>query len=280
MAERVETPESEILSHGAGGHQTDMQAALSDASQSALRKYQDLILGTRSWWALVRYELLTLLIGSLPGALGLVLRQKLLPGLFGSVGRNVVFGRSITIRHGHKIRIGDGVVIDDFAVLDAKGSDNRGIEIGDHVILGRGTVLSCKNGDIRIGDNANIAMGCFIQSARAVEIGANVLFAAFCYVVGGGDHRTDRTDVPIIAQGQIARGIAIEDNCWIGAGVKVLDGTTTGRDSIVGSNAVVSRSLPPFSIAVGVPARVVRSRLAEPEPTSADAAEDPEPAAS
>ena len=151
-------------------------------------------------------------------------------------------------------------MIDDYAVVDAKGTNNKGIFLGDNVIVGRNTVLSCKNGDISIGDNTNIAMNCFIQSAKQVNIGKNVLFAAYSYVIGGGDHRTARTDIPIIAQGQVVKGIMIEDNCWIGAGVKVQDGVIIGRDSIIGSGAVVTKDVSPCSIAVGVPATVVKKR--------------------
>lgn len=239
---------------------TELQAALTDSRKSALRKYQELVVGSGSLGYLIMYELVTTLFGSLPGALGLVLRKTFYKPLLGAVGRNVMFGRSITMRHPKKILIGDNVVIDDYAVLDAKGEHNRGIVIGNNVLIGRNTVLSCKNGDIQIGDNSNIAMNCFVQSAKEVNIGKNVLFAAYCYVIGGGNHRTDRTDIPIIAQGQVVKGISVEDNCWIGAGVKIMDGTTIGRDSIIGSGAVVTKDIPPFSVAAGVPARVMRKR--------------------
>jgi acetyltransferase-like isoleucine patch superfamily enzyme len=243
-----------------GIEKTELQAALTDEKKSALNKYQEVVVGSSSLLTLLRFELLTSLLGPLPGALGLVSRKKLFPSLFGGVGRNVVFGKSITIRHGHKIFLGDNVVIDDYAVLDAKGSGNDGIVIGDNVMIGRNSVISCKNGDIDIGDNTNIAMNCFIQSAKHVKIGRNVLFAAYCYVIGGGDHSTDRIDVPIIAQRQVVKGITIEDNCWLGAGVKVQDGVAIGRDSILGSGAVVTRDVPEFSVAVGVPAKVVGNR--------------------
>lgn len=127
-------------------------------------------------------------------------------------------------------------------------------------MIGRSTVISCKNGNITIGDNTNIAMNCFIQSTKEVKIGKNVLFSAYCYVIGGGDHKTDRTDIPIIAQGQVVKGISIGDNCLIGAGVKVQDGVTIGRDSIIGTGAVVISNIPEFSVAVGIPARVVKTR--------------------
>ena len=207
----------ETITQSPPAEKTELQATLTDSGTSALAKYQAVAVGSTSLWALLKYELLTMLLGPLPGAVGLFFRQKLYRLLFGHISRGVVFGKSVTIRHPHKIRIGNNVVIDDYAVLDAKGTDNDGITIGDNVIIGRNTVLSCKNGDIVIGDNTNIAMNCFVQSAAEVSIGKNVLFAAYCYVIGGGDHRSDRTDIPIIAQGQVVRGITIEDNCWIGA---------------------------------------------------------------
>lgn len=239
---------------------TELQATLTDDKKSALQKYQELAVGSSSLITLIQYEFLTTVIGSLPGAIGLALRKKFYKSLFGNVGRNVIFGKSLTIRHPHKIYIGDNVVIDDYAVLDAKGTDNQGIVMGDNVLIGRNTVISCKNGNITIGDNTNIAMNCFIQSAKTVTIGKNVLFAAYGYVIGGGDHETERTDIPIIAQGQIVKGITIGDNCWMGAGVKVLDGITIENDSIIGAGAVVSRSIPEFSIAVGVPAKILKHR--------------------
>ena len=240
---------------------TQMQASLTDTSTSALQKYQELVTGSSSLLGLLHYELLTGLLGPLPGALGFVLRKQFFRKLLGRVGRNVIFGRSMTLRHPRRISIGDNVVFDDYVVLDAKGSDNRGITIADNVIVGRSSVISCKNGNISIGENTNIAMNCFIQSAREVTIGKNVLFAAYCYVIGGGDHQIDRTDIPIIAQGQVVRGVTIEDNCWIGAGVKIQDGVTIGRDSVIGSGAVVTKDIPPFSVALGVPAKVVRKRV-------------------
>jgi acetyltransferase-like isoleucine patch superfamily enzyme len=258
-----DTEGEEILSADAATEgKTALQSALTDTRKSALQKYQEVVIGRSGWLRLLLYELLICFIGPLPGAVGLLLRSKLFPLLFGSVGKKVIFGRSMTIRHPHKIHIGDNTVFDDYAVLDAKGSENEGIRIGCDVMVGRGTVLSCKNGDISIGDNTNIAMNCFIQSARKVHVGSHVLFGAYCYVIGGGDHQTDRLDVPILSQGQVVRGITIEDNCWLGGGVLVQDGTTIGRDTIVGSGAVVRQDIPAFSVAAGVPAAVKKSRKA------------------
>jgi acetyltransferase-like isoleucine patch superfamily enzyme len=166
----------------------------------------------------------------------------------------------VVLRHPQKIRLGNNVIIDDNCVLDAKGETNEGIFIGDNVMIGRNTVLSCKDGSLKIGDNTNIAMNCFIQSAKTVTIGKNVLIAAYSYIIGGGNHEAIRTDIPIIAQGQVVKRVVIEDNVWLGASVKVQDGVTIGRDSIIGTGAVVTKSIPEFSVAVGVPAKVIKKR--------------------
>jgi acetyltransferase-like isoleucine patch superfamily enzyme len=240
---------------------TQLQSSLTDPNQSALKKYQEVVVGEASIIKLIKYEILTIFLSALPGAGGLVLRKIFYKSLFGKVGKNVVFGKSLTIRHPQKIHIGDNVIIDDYAVLDAKGKDNEGILIGNDVMIGRNTVISCKNGDIIIGDNSNIAINCFIQSAKEVRIGNNVLLSAYCYVIGGGDHKADRTDIPILAQAQVVRGITIGDNCLIGAGAMIQDGVALGKECIIGTGAVVTKEISDFSIAAGIPARILKSRL-------------------
>jgi acetyltransferase-like isoleucine patch superfamily enzyme len=238
----------------------DIQKELFGKKGGKLAKYRELVLGTSSLWYLVKYELIMLLSSWVPGALGMFLRAKLYPLLLGRVGRNVTFGTNVVIRHPRKIFIGDNVVIDDNCVLDAKGPSNRGIVIGNGVFLGRNTILSCKNGDIVIEDGANIGFNCEVFSAGSVRLGKNILVAAYSYFVGG-THTFARTDIPIIEQPRDAKGIDIGENAWIGAHVVVLDGCRVGRDAIIGAGAVVNSDIPDYAIAVGMPARVVKSRL-------------------
>jgi acetyltransferase-like isoleucine patch superfamily enzyme len=239
----------------------EIQKALFAGGGSKLDRYCDLIVGTRSRWALVKYELVTMAAAGRSGALGLWLRAKLYPRLLAACGRNVTFGKDVVLRHPHKIAIGDNVVVDDHVVLDAKGVDNAGIRIGSGVFIGRGTILSCKNGDIVLGDRVNIGFNCEIFSANRVEVGASTLLAAYTYLIGG-DHDFAQSDVPVLEQGRSARGITVGTDAWLGAGVKVLDGTTIGAHAIVGTGAVVNQDVADYAIAVGVPARVVRDRRA------------------
>jgi acetyltransferase-like isoleucine patch superfamily enzyme len=226
---------------------------------SARQKYARLVVGRDGWAPLLAYELVQLLSQWVPGALGLALRKALYPMLLGACGRNVVFGQHVVLRHPHKIRLGDNVVIDDHCLLDAKGDSNAGIAIGSGVFVGRNTILSCKNGDITLGDGANIGFNCEIFSAARVEIGARTLLAAYCYVIGG-DHDWKDPARPVLEQGRRAEGVRVGEGAWLGAGAKVLDGITVGEGAIVGAGAVVTGDIPPAAVAVGVPARVVSSR--------------------
>ncbi len=229
------------------------------ARGSALAKYRALIIGRPGLGALIAYEAVVLVAQAVPGALGLLLRKTCYPWLLGSCGRNVVFGQNVVLRHPHKIHIADNVVVDDHCLLDAKGDANAGISIGSGVFIGRNTILSCKNGDIVIADDANIGFNCEIFSASRVRIGADALVAAYAYIIGGDHHFAD-PDTPILEQGRVSRGVDIGDGAWIGAGAKILDGVTIGERAIVGAGAVVREAVPARSVAVGVPARIVAQR--------------------
>lgn len=216
-------------------------------------------MGKKGFFSLLKYEIITMLFQDVPGALGIFFRNLFYPLLFKKVGKRVNFGKSVTIRHPYKISIEDDVAIDDYCVLDAKGLENDGIYIGKNVFIGRGSILSCKNGDIILEKNVNIGFNSEIFSGSKVTIGENTLIAAYVYIIGGG-HGYSRVDIPITEQEKISHGIKIERNCWIGAGVKVFDNVTIGEDTIIGAGAVVSKDIPAFSIAAGIPARVVKSR--------------------
>lgn len=234
--------------------------AIQDAVKgSPLRAYQDLVIGSRSVSRLVLYELVMLTSSWVPGALGLLLRRLLYPLLLGASGRGVIFGQGVVLRHPHKVRLGDGVTLDDLVVLDAKGGTNRGIDVGRGAFLGRGTILSCKDGDITLGAHANLGFHCEIFSGSSVSVGEHALFAAQVYLVGGG-HEFEAAGAAVIEQPRTSRGIRLGDNVWLGTGAKVLDGVRIGRDVVVGAGAVVNADLPDGAIAAGVPARVLRSR--------------------
>lgn len=241
------------------GEPTGIQESHRAEGRSAAAKYRDLVVGRPGWGALVLHEAVVLLTSGVPGALGLFLRKVAYPLILGRVGRNVVFGRGITLRHPHKIQLGDNVVVDDNVLLDAKGTTNLGIVLGSDVFLGRNTILSCKNGDIEVGDHVNIGFNCEIFSGSKVTVGPYGLFAAYAYLVGGG-HEFESGATPVIEQKRVSQGITLGRNVWLGTGSKVLDGVTIGDDVVIGANAVVHEDVPGGVVAAGIPAKVLRRR--------------------
>jgi len=236
-----------------------IQQEMARESKSSLSGYQDLIVGQSGWWPLIKYELIVFFCSIMPGALGLFLRSIFYPCLLGSCGKKVYFGANVVLRHPHKIKISDNVIIDDNCLLDAKGRDNDGITICSGVFLGRNSILSCKNGDIILRDRVNVGFNSEVFSGSRVEIGNDTLVAAYCYFVGG-DHAVDDAEKGLTEQGSRSRGITVGPNCWFGAGAIVLDGTSIGCNAIVGAGAVVTKNIVDYSISVGIPARHLRDR--------------------
>lgn len=237
------------------------QDAMVNEKKSAFRLYQEFIIGNYNILNLFKYEIITAFLGRFPGALGLFLRSKFYRYLFKKkIGHNIYFGENIVVRHPDKIEIGNNVIIDDLCILDARGTNNKGIKLADNVMIGRNTFLF-GNGYLEIGFNSKINVNCIVQSETNVKIGKNVFIGAFCHIIGLGKHNYERTDIPIRAQGmKLSEGIQIEDDIIIGADVKILDGVKIGTGSLIGAGAVVTKDIPSFSIATGIPAKVIKRR--------------------
>jgi len=240
---------------------TSIHFELQDRRKSSFQKYKKLTIGKKGLFFLLKYEMVTSLFGNFPGAMGYFLRSKFYKVLLKRVGKGVIWGRNVTLRHPHKIEIEDNVAINDSVVLDAYGGEESGIKIGEDALISRNTVLNSKGGFIEIGKRANLGMMSIIFSRDCkVQVGDDVLFSAYCYLMGGGRHSMERTDIPISHQGAECRGIEIGDNVWLGSGVKVLDGCKIGRDSVIGTNSFVNSDIPEFAIAAGSPAQIVKMR--------------------
>lgn len=177
-------------------------------------------------------------------------------------GKRFGLGRHVRIISPDCLEVGDDVTILDYGYLHCLSVN--GVRFGNQVSVERNLWLSCgvtegNEGAFLIGDcsfigpNAVIGAGGWIAIGSHVQIGPNVTITA-------ENHRFSGVNQMIDQQGLTHEGITIEDDCWIGGGVSILDGVTLGRGSVVGAGAVVTRSLPSYSVAVGVPARVIRMR--------------------
>lgn len=231
---------------------------------SPLRAYQDIVVGSRSLAQLVAHELFFSWGAAVPGAAGMLIRRLTWPPFFAACSRKVVWGRDVTVRHPASMRIGSGVVVDDRCYLDAKGCGAGEFVLDDDVFLSRGCLISAKERGVRVGPRATLGAGCVVYSFGGVEIGADTMVAAQCYIGGGRYEPHGSPGVPMHEQPLPGRGVTIGADCWIGAGVAIVDGVEVGRGSVVGAGAVVIRDVPPYGIVAGVPAREVARRSASP----------------
>ncbi len=232
-------------------------------SGSALSRYRLVMIGDRSLGALLYYEFCQLFT-FFPGALGMVLRKIFWPKMFGGCGKGTLFGFGVVVRQPKKISLGRAVVISEYCILDGRHSSEPGsISVGDQSILSNHVMLSCKDGSISIGSQVGINSQTIVQSTSGnpVSIGDDCVIGQRCLIIGGGNY--DISDPQALIRSQpIAPdgGIVISANVWLGANVSVLGGVTIGTGSVAGAGSVISRTIPPQSVCMGVPARVVRQR--------------------
>ncbi len=140
-------------------------------------------------------------------------------------------------------------------------------QMGDNVSIGFGTIFFYR--DVSIGSNVLIGNYNVIHHC---DFGSYVLTADHCQFLSGSRyHNFDRIDTPMALQGGRLRRIQIHDDCWIGANCVVMNDLHEG--SVTGAGSIVTRTIPPYSIAAGNPARVIRSRLDSRSPAVADLAE-------
>jgi acetyltransferase-like isoleucine patch superfamily enzyme len=175
----------------------------------------------------------------------------------------VFVGKGVVIRNPQLIRTGKNLTIKDYVSIQALS--RNGVLFGDNVMIGRYTTIEC-TGVIRelgegltVGNNSNFGEYNFIGVRGRVEIGNDVLFGPRVSI-HAENHIFAGLEIPIRKQGASRKGVKIEDNCWIGSGAIVLDGVGIGEGSIIAAGAVVTKDIPPYSIAAGVPAKVVRKR--------------------
>ncbi|NQW04623.1 MAG: acyltransferase [Acidobacteria bacterium] len=177
------------------------------------------------------------LLAAVPGRTGYHLRAWHLKGRLGRCDGRVLCDRDVTIvGHANVQCLGDVSLSSGTRIFAATGTCviGRQVSVGVHVMLD-----ASDSGTLVIGDGVLIAANCVVRTSN---------------------HVFSRRDVPIRQQGHRGGSVVIGDDVWLGAGVVVLPDVEIGTGTVVAAEAVVSRSLPPCSIAAGVPARVIKAR--------------------
>lgn len=179
-------------------------------------------------------------IRSLPGRAIAKLRRsaraRLLRRRLAAAGASILVEPGAAVTGGHRVELADGVRL-----------------------MANCHLWATDAGQISIGARTYVGSNSWVVANASVRIGANVLIAPFCYIQDT-DHGFEDVSVPIQDQPSKSTPIVIEDDVWLGAHVVVTRGVTIGRGSVVGAGSIVTRDIAPYSIAVGSPARVVRTR--------------------
>jgi len=168
----------------------------------------------------------------------------------------------VRIAYASNVRLGKQVYLDRGVYLHALPG---GISIGDNTFVMHHTMLHVFNfrdlpqAGITIGKNCFLGEYNVVRGQGGVSIGNDVYTGPMVQFVAV-NHVYRDLDRPIREQGITAKGIVIEDDVWLGAGAVVLDGVTIGRGSVIGAGAVVASDIPPYSLAVGTPAKPVKNR--------------------
>ena len=134
------------------------------------------------------------------------------------------------------------------------------VHVGPHVQIRDNVNFSLSQKcHVYIGEGTYIGSFCFISGFdNFIWIGKNVLIADQVFITES-NHGYEDVTRPISKQGDVSKGsVRIEDDCWIGMGACILPNVTIGKHSVIGANAVVTHDIPPYSVAVGNPAKVIK----------------------
>ncbi|MGG3605566.1 DapH/DapD/GlmU-related protein [Priestia megaterium] len=175
----------------------------------------------------------------------------------------VFLGKDVKLFHKKFLKLGSSITIEEGVEIDALSKN--GVILGDNVRIGAYSKIKCtgtiKNlgKGVTIGKNSGVGEYSYFGAAGGITIGQDVIMGQNIRF-HSENHVFDRLDLPIRLQGVTNQGISIGNDCWIGAGVVFLDGVTVGDGCVIGANTLVNKDIPPYSVAVGNPVKIVKSR--------------------
>jgi acetyltransferase-like isoleucine patch superfamily enzyme len=200
------------------------------------------------------------LVGWMPSLVGILLRAIVYRPLLRMEGW-VAIQSDVILKQARNISLQNGVYLDHGVYIHACPN---GVRIGSGTRVMYGAELhvfnfrDLPNAGITIGSQGVVGPYSVIFGHGGTSIGNNVIIAPRVSILPI-NHYYDNPHIPIRQQGIEAKGIRIEDDAWIGAGAKILDGVCIGRGSVVGAGAVVTQDVSAYTMVVGVPARPVQS---------------------
>lgn len=208
-----------------------------------------------------KFEFISILISTLVK----VVRGSFKRFFFKEVKGLVFIGKNTTIMNKNKIVLGKNVKFE--KNCEVQGMSTNGIILGDNVTIGNSVMIRPSSyygvevGEgIKIGNNSSIGPMGYVGCAGFIEIGNNVMIGPRVSLFAE-NHIFKDINISIKEQGVNRRGIKIEDNCWIGSGVIILDGVTIGTGSIIGAGTIVTKDIPAYSKVFDLKDKLIKNRM-------------------
>jgi acetyltransferase-like isoleucine patch superfamily enzyme len=224
----------------------------------SFRQYRERVYGSGSMGRFLGQGLLLTLFSCFPTVAGSILRGFLYRLILGGLGRKCFIEKNIRLFNPSRLLLGDRVFLGEGSFVDV-GREADKITIGSDSHIARSVTIRTQLGKVEIGEKVNIGANSFIYGYGDIEIGDNTLIANQVEIIGG-DHTFENLEVPMRFQGRSPSRIVIGEDVWIGTHAIIVGGVTIGKGAVIGAGAVVNRDIEEYAVAVGVPARVVRSR--------------------
>jgi acetyltransferase-like isoleucine patch superfamily enzyme len=226
--------------------------------KESFRQYREKVYGDRSLARFFGQGLLLTLLSCFPTVAGSLLRGYLYRLVLGRLGRKCFIEKNIRFFNPARLLLGDRVFLGEGSFFDI-GSGPSAIMIGSDSHISRAVTIRTQLGKVAIGEKINVGSNSFIYGYGDIEIGDNTLIANQVEIISG-THTFDDLSRPMRFQGRTPSRIVIGEDVWIGTHAIILGGVKIGRGAVIGAGAVVHRDIQEYAVAVGVPARVVRSR--------------------
>lgn len=233
----------------------DPVSTLSGGIRKNYRNYRKRVTGTYSFSEYMWQSSMFTLLSGLPTVLGTILRARVYRGVLGSVGSSCLIEKNVRFCVPHKIFLGDRVFIGENTYFDVNNIESK-IKLENDVHIGQNCIICiCEREEepaidkIYIHKNTAINAYSFLLSCGGIDIGKYSMLGFDIALLGAHLNSSAETG-----------RIEIGEDVWLGAHVTVLPGVTIGEGSVIGAGAVVMGDIPPYSVATGFPAKVIKKR--------------------
>src|SRR3989339_4086 len=183
---------------------------------------------------------------------------------FGKSAGLVLVGSNVSVRYAHQLIAGKDLIIEDNAEINCLSEQN--IVLGNRVTIGKHAIIRPSNiyggaigAGLKVGDHSNIGPFAYIGCSGKITIGNNVMISPRVSIYAE-NHVFEDARIPMKEQGVTQSAVTIEDDCWIASNSIILAGVTIGKGSVIAAGSVVTKSVPPYSVVAGVPAKVIKQR--------------------